>query len=78
MLSCEEGGCASVRVDRYLTVQSDYHKVQVPVDEIMYITIDGRKTKITRADGSSVSTNRSLKDVFGDLPGDVFASINKK
>ena len=66
-----------MRVDRYLTVQSDYHKVQVPVDEIMYITIDGRKTKITRADGSSVSTNRSLKDVFGDLPGDVFASINR-
>ena len=62
---------------RYLTVQSDYRKVQVPVDEIMYITIDGRKTKITRADGSSVRTNRSLKEVYGDLPGDVFSSINR-
>ena len=73
----EKGGLGAVKVIRYLTVQSDYHKLQVPVDEIMYITIDGRKTKITRADGSSVLTNRSLKDVYGDLPGDVFASINR-
>ena len=62
---------------RYLIVQSDYHKVQVPVDDIMYITIDGRKTKITRKDGSSLRTNRSLKDVYGDLPGEVFSSVNR-
>ena len=63
--------------ERYLTVQADYRKVQVPVDDIMYLTIDGRKTKITKADGTSIRTNRSLKDVFGDLPGEVFSSINR-
>lgn len=63
--------------DRYLTVQADYRKVQVPVEEIMYLTIDGRKTKITKADGSSVRTNRSLKDVYGALPGEEFSSINR-
>ena len=62
---------------RYLTVQEDYHKVLVPVDDIMYITIDGRKTKITKKDGSAVRTNRSLKDVFGALPEEVFSSINR-
>ena len=62
---------------RYLTVQADYHKVQVPVDDIMYVTIEGRKTKITRTDGSSLRTNRSLRDVYGDLPGEVFSSINR-
>ena len=62
---------------RYLTVQADYHKVLVPVDEIMYLTIDGRKTKITRKDGSSVSTNRSMKDIYAELPGEVFSSVNR-
>ena len=62
---------------RYLTVQVDYHKVQIPVDEIMYVTIDGRKTKLSMADGTSVRTNRALKDVFGALPEDTFSNINR-
>ena len=62
---------------RYLTVQSDYHRVQIPIDDIMYVTIDGRKTKITRKDGSAVRTNKSLRDVFADLPGEVFQNINR-
>lgn len=62
---------------RYLTVQSDYHKVLVPVDEIMYLTVDGRKTKITRKDGSALRTNRSMKDIYAELPGEVFTSINR-
>ena len=62
---------------RYLTVQSDYHKVLVPVDEIMYLTVDGRKTKITKKDGSAVKTNRSMKDIYAELPGEVFSSINR-
>ena len=61
----------------YLTVQSDYHKVQVPVDDIMYITIEGRKTKITRADGSTLCTNRSLKDIYAELSDELFSSINR-
>lgn len=61
----------------YLTVQSDYHKVKVPVDEIQYITIEGRKTKITRADGRAVCTNRSLRDVYAELSDELFASINR-
>lgn len=62
---------------RYLTVQSDYRKVQVPVDDILYITIEGRKTKITKTDGSALRTNRSLKDVYADLPSNIFSSINR-
>ncbi len=62
---------------RYLTVQADYHKVLVPLDEIMYLTIDGRKTKITRKDGSSVRTNRSMKDIYAELPEELFSSINR-
>ena len=70
-------GVSVVGDRRYLTVQADYHKVQVPVDEIMYVTIEGRKTKITRKDGSSLRTNRSLRDVYGDLPGEEFSSVNR-
>ena len=62
---------------RYLTVQSDYHKVLVPVDEIMYLTVEARKTKITKKDGSAVRTNRSLKDIYAELPEDEFSSINR-
>ncbi len=62
---------------RYLIVQSDYRKVQVPVDAIAYITIDGRKTKITKADGSALRTNRSLKDVYAELPEEIFTSVNR-
>ena len=61
----------------YLTVQSDYHKVKVPVDDIQYITIEGRKTKITRADGRAICTNRSLRDVYGELSDELFTSINR-
>lgn len=60
-----------------LTVQADYRKAQIPVDDIVYITVEGRKTKITRSDGSAVRTNRSLKDVYGDLPEDTFSNINR-
>ncbi len=62
---------------RYLTVQADYRKIQVPVDAISYITIEGRKTKITKSDGSVLRTNRSLKDIYGELPQDVFSNINR-
>ncbi len=62
---------------RYLTVQSNYHKVQVPVDDIAYITIEGRKTKITRSDGSGLYTNRSLKDIYAELPQSTFSNINR-
>ena len=62
---------------RNLIVQSDYHKVQIPLDEIMYITIDGRKTRIARKNGSAVKTNRSLKDIFAELPEDRFSSVNR-
>lgn len=61
----------------YLTVQVDYRKAQVPVDEILYITIEGRKSKITRKDGSALCTNRSLKDIYAELPEEVFSSINR-
>lgn len=61
----------------YLTVQSDYRKVQVPVDDILYITIENRKTKITRLDGSTLCTNRSLKDIYAELPETQFTSINR-
>lgn len=62
---------------RFLTVQADYRKVQVPVDDILYITIEGRKTKITRTDGSALCTNRSLKDIYAELPEEIFSSINR-
>jgi len=62
---------------RYLTVQSDYHRISIPVNDIMYVTIDGRKTKISKKDGTCVRTNKSLKDVYADLPADVFSSINR-
>lgn len=62
---------------RYLTVQADYRKVQVPVDDILYITIEGRKTKITRKNGQALCTNRSLRDIYAELPGEIFTSINR-
>lgn len=60
-----------------LTVQSDYRKVQVPLNDIAYITVEGRKTKITRGDGRVHLTNRSLKDVYAQLPEDTFSNINR-
>jgi hypothetical protein len=60
-----------------ITIQSDYRKTQVPIDDIAYITVEGRKTKITRKDGSVLRTNRSLKDVFALLPQETFSNINR-
>lgn len=60
-----------------LTVQVDYRKAQIPVDDIVYITVEGRKTKITRSDGSALRTNRSLKDIYALLPQDTFSNINR-
>ena len=61
----------------FLTVQADYRKTQVPIEDIAYITVEDRKTKITRRDGSVIRTNTSLKDVFAALPEDVFSDINR-
>ena len=61
----------------FLTVQSDYHKVRVPVEDIVYITIEGRKSRIMRADGSTLYTNRSLKDIYAELPDELFSNINR-
>lgn len=61
----------------YLTVQADYRKTQIPVEDIAYITVEDRKTKITRRDGSVIKTNTSLKDVYAALPEDVFSHINR-
>lgn len=60
-----------------LTVQSDYRKAQIPVDDIAYITVENRKTKITKSDGSFLLTNRSLKDVYAQLPEEMFSNINR-
>lgn len=60
-----------------LTVQVDYRKAQIPVDDIAYITVEGRKTKITKGDGCALRTNRSLKDVYALLPQDTFSNINR-
>lgn len=62
---------------QHLTVQADYRKAQIPIDDIAYITVDGRKTKITRSDGSFICTNRSLKDVYAMLPEELFTNINR-
>lgn len=72
-----EGVVPEVGERQYLTVQADYRKIQVPVEEITYLTIEGRKTKITRKDGSALCTNRSLRDVYGDLPEEAFVSVNR-
>lgn len=61
----------------YLTVQSDYRRVQIPLDDIAYITVEDRKTKITRGDGSVIRTNKSLKDVYAELPENTFSNINR-
>lgn len=71
----KEGKCSSM--NDILTVQVDYRKAQIPVDDIAYVTVEGRKTKITRSDGSALRTNRSLKDVYALLPQDVFSNINR-
>lgn len=47
------------------------------MDDILYITIEGRKTKITRADGSALCTNRSLKEIYAELSDELFSSINR-
>ncbi len=60
-----------------LTVPSDYRKAQIPVDDIVHITVADRKTKITRSDGSVLCTNRSLKDVYAQLPEEMFSNINR-
>lgn len=60
-----------------ITIQSDYRKAQVPIDDIAYITVDGRKTKITKGDGSVLRTNRSLRDIFAQLPQETFSNINR-
>lgn len=62
---------------QYLTVQVDYHKAQIPLEDILYITIEGRKTKITRKGNPPLRTNRSLKDIYEELPGAQFDSINR-
>ena len=51
-----------------LTVHADYRKAQIPADDIAYITVEERKTKITRGDGSVLRTKQSLKDFFAKLP----------
>lgn len=61
----------------FLTIQADYRKTQVPINDIAYITVEDRKTKITRRDGTSIKTNMSLKDVFSALPEDLFSNINR-
>lgn len=60
-----------------LTVHADYRKAQIPVDDIAYITVEERKTKITRGDGSVLRTNQSLKDIFAQLPEETFLNINR-
>ena len=60
-----------------LTVHADYRKAQIPADDIAYITVEDRKTKITRGDGSVLRTNQSLKDVFAQLPEETFLNINR-
>ena len=60
-----------------LTVHADYRKAQIPADDIAYITVEDRKTKITRRDGTVLRTNQSLKDVFAQLPEETFLNINR-
>ncbi len=60
-----------------LTVHADYRKLRIPVEDIAYITVDNRKTKITKGDGTVLRTNQSLKDVFAQLPEDTFININR-
>ena len=60
-----------------LTVHADYRKAQIPADDIAYITVEDRKTKITRGDGSVLRTNQSLRDVFAQLPEEMFLNINR-
>ena len=60
-----------------LTVHADYRKAQIPADDIAYITVEDRKTKITRGSGAVLRTNQSLKDVFAQLPEDTFLNINR-
>ena len=60
-----------------LTVHADYRKAQIPADDIAYITVENRKTKITRGSGAVLRTNQSLKDVFAQLPEDTFLNINR-
>lgn len=64
-------------MNEFLTVQADYRKTQLPIEDIAYITVEDRKTKITRRDGSVIKTNTSLKDVYAALPEDVFSHINR-
>jgi hypothetical protein len=60
-----------------ITISSDYRKTPVPIDDIAYITVDGRKTKITKGDGTVLRTNRSLRDIFDQLPKETFSNINR-
>lgn len=75
MVEDTKGMCGAM--EAILTVHADYHRIQIPADDIAYITVEDRKTKITRGDGSVLRTNQSLKDVFAQLPEDTFVNINR-
>ena len=60
-----------------LTVQANYRKIHIPISDIAYMTMDGRKTKLTLGDGSSVLTNQSMKELLSELPESIFSNINR-
>jgi hypothetical protein len=61
----------------FLTVQVNYKKTDIPLDEISYINVEGRKTKITLGDGSYYLTNKKMKDIYAVLPEKTFDNINR-
>lgn len=61
----------------FLTVQVNYKKTEIPLDEICYINVEGRKTKITMNDGSFYLVNKKMKDIYAVLPEKAFENINR-
>jgi hypothetical protein len=61
----------------FLTVQVNYRKTDIPLDEICYITVESRKTKIKLKDGSFYLTNKKMKDIYAVLPEGAFENINR-
>jgi hypothetical protein len=61
----------------FLTVQVNYKKTDIPLDEICYISVEGRKTKITMRDGGFYLTNKKMKDIYAVLPEKAFDNINR-
>lgn len=60
-----------------LTVKADYKLVQMRLDSIRYVEVQKDRLIFNRADGSSVTSLMSMKEIEDLLPADVFMRVHR-